>query len=491
MRLSPSALTFGPRGALGTVTTDVLASVGIEVEVTSGNDWISVSTGVTRSMATVLVTAAAYTGSGTRTGTVKVTNSASSTNYASLVVTQYDGLRLDYILSTNPAVVSPSGGIAYDAITVLQGAFTTGAASADAEWIQDPRVVPGGTAQLPIWNLTFSFSGNPSAVVSRSGNITVSLVDSQYGGTVERVLKVIQNPGSSKPLIDRGCVPVWEDSLCDVSDGSGAVDFTMYVRRRNGDWEEAFDGTAYAPFEVNPDRIAERYLKGSQPFSEERAENFVTADTTAAEVALETSSKAWRWTAVDDWTFSAEARPSDGSVLSLPVNGKASPLMWCPRTVLSLSGSTFVCDTSWRTGDGQGLYDVADSCAGYALYYLNLQGGYDALLLEGNCVRSEKVKRTDSSRMRRNTSNGRGTEQVSAVRTVSWRLNTGWLTDAQCGRMENVFLSRDAWLHDLAAGIILPVQVTDSSFEWKVTAGSGKMKSYALNVTLAQDRTVR
>lgn len=139
------------------------------------------------------------------------------------------------------------------------------------------------------------------------------------------------------------------------------------------------------------------------------------------------------------------------------------------------------------------VYHIVDSCAKFALYYVNAYGGVDMLLIEGN--HSERDNLTRYSRQveydNRNINNrGKGDYAVELSKTLT--LHTSWLSDDEASRMHHLLNSPQVCLFDIALQQMIPVVLTNTTTEYKTYKGNGgKLVQYAIDVTLANDRVRR
>ena len=139
------------------------------------------------------------------------------------------------------------------------------------------------------------------------------------------------------------------------------------------------------------------------------------------------------------------------------------------------------------------IYHVVDSCAKYALYYVNAYGGVDMLLIEGN--HSERDDLARHARQveydNRDISNrGKGDYAIELSKTLT--LHTSWLSDDEASRMHHLLNSPQVCLFDIALQQMIPVVLTNKTTEYKTYKGNGgKLVQYAIDVTLANDRVRR
>lgn len=163
-------------------------------------------------------------------------------------------------------------------------------------------------------------------------------------------------------------------------------------------------------------------------------------------------------------------------------------------TITMSSGvSTYVQDASLYTGtkiriSGQTVYDV-NYCGDGALYYLNCKGGFDAFLIEGKCVRTDRFTQSDIYKAYDNTKvNDFGRNRFLTEITPTWKLTTGWLSDEESERLAvNLFPSTRVWFHNLKDDTIHPVVITDASVEHKTYDNQGNsLVAYDINIEYSQ-----
>lgn len=138
--------------------------------------------------------------------------------------------------------------------------------------------------------------------------------------------------------------------------------------------------------------------------------------------------------------------------------------------------------------NGEALsYEMREGCPTHCLYYTNKYGGVDSLLVRG------KVKKTDSIEsygMRIDiptTSTAHSEITLSKEITRSWQLYTHYLSESQMAKMENVAETTLAYLHDLETDTIIPVNVTNTTFEFK-TFMDGRKLWGEISVTESRER---
>lgn len=134
-------------------------------------------------------------------------------------------------------------------------------------------------------------------------------------------------------------------------------------------------------------------------------------------------------------------------------------------------------------------YTIKNTCAQYALYYLNAVGGWDYLLLMGNAVRENDYERVSMRQHANNLTYQHGEIVVSEKVNVTWKLYTDNLSDAQWALMHHLTGSPQIYLHDLDAGAITPVNITDTKQIYRTYKNQGKKMSFAeIHVKASQQR---
>lgn len=142
---------------------------------------------------------------------------------------------------------------------------------------------------------------------------------------------------------------------------------------------------------------------------------------------------------------------------------------------------------------GNKTFKVVNTCSRYALYYVNAYGGWDSLLIEGNHSEVDNLTRhmRETECDNRNVQN-RGTHNYvnEIVKTIT--LHTSWLSDDESSRMHHLLNSTNVYLGDIRSGAMIPVVLTDTQTDYKTYKGNGgRLVSYSINVTIAQERIRR
>lgn len=123
-------------------------------------------------------------------------------------------------------------------------------------------------------------------------------------------------------------------------------------------------------------------------------------------------------------------------------------------------------------------------CGKYALYYQNIYGGWDAFLIEGSVIKSNKVSDYKYSKSFDNTTLDKANWVYAKDITVSYACTTGWLSDEESKRLAKHLLSSpDIYLHEFESDKIIPVNITDTSYKIKTYQNEGKkLVNYVINL---------
>lgn len=287
--------------------------------------------------------------------------------------------------------------------------------------------------------------------------------------------------------------------------------------------------------------ICADYLQNSLPQLEDAE---LTPASSVATFTVEVfSGSSWSTVATvtfsNDWSYDYGHDP-DTDGMSFPVNGRLSPLQYLMYT--TGGKNTFTATLTYRDGNssivvfpiniyadynddyngdyaiqqrladgGTGVIDlsgydglaavdiegrhyvVEDTCSRYVLYYVNAYGGWDSLLCEGTPQEQDSLTRHTVKKEYANTdASARGTENYANEIEKTWTLRSGWMTDAAASRMHHLLNATTVYLHDLQAGLVLPVILMGTASDYKTYRNQGnRMFNYEVEVQLAQERTRR
>ena len=138
-------------------------------------------------------------------------------------------------------------------------------------------------------------------------------------------------------------------------------------------------------------------------------------------------------------------------------------------------------------------FNIVDTCSRYALYYINSHGGWDSLLMEGNDMESDSLKRHTREVLYDNRDiQNRGVQNYVNEITKSFTLHTGWLTGNQGKEMHNLINSTQVYMYDMVLEQMIPVTISTTTCEYKTFKNQGnKLVNYTIQVQVAQNRIRR
>lgn len=139
------------------------------------------------------------------------------------------------------------------------------------------------------------------------------------------------------------------------------------------------------------------------------------------------------------------------------------------------------------------VFNIIDSCAKYALYYVNAYGGWDTFLVEGNIQEYDTISRFTKEQSYSNTNvEDRWKSNFANELTKSFVMHTGWLTDEQSSRMHHLLESTNVYLYDFSKLEFQPILITNSTCEYKTSKSIGnRLVDYEITCDLAKYRVRR
>lgn len=125
-------------------------------------------------------------------------------------------------------------------------------------------------------------------------------------------------------------------------------------------------------------------------------------------------------------------------------------------------------------GPARFMIGTNDCGFSYMLYYLNELGGWDFLPFRGSSLHSADISRLQYER--RTVAGSIDFATVDYMTTIKdrWSLNTQYLDDTGSQKMINLLASNRVYLQDLASDLIIPVNITSQSCEYKTVANNGR-----------------
>ena len=124
----------------------------------------------------------------------------------------------------------------------------------------------------------------------------------------------------------------------------------------------------------------------------------------------------------------------------------------------------------------------------YCLYYKNLYGGYDSILLNPTSQLSASI--TDNTLTTDYDTTVLNHYKRSHSKTIQnkWTLKTNLLNDTQSEKMRHIYTSNQMWLHNLETGRLYAVNPVDKTFTEK-TFKSNKHKPLSYTITVEEAYT--
>ena len=137
-------------------------------------------------------------------------------------------------------------------------------------------------------------------------------------------------------------------------------------------------------------------------------------------------------------------------------------------------------------------YKVMNTGKDYCIYYKNAYGGYDWLVVDGISILSSSIKK--NVYRQRNNNNTIGFSKVNYQNDITDKIqfNTGFLSDAQSQKMQNLFTSTEVYVHNLKTGEIKTGIITDSTYTEKTYKNQGcKYFNHTFNIELSNMRMIK
>ena len=133
-----------------------------------------------------------------------------------------------------------------------------------------------------------------------------------------------------------------------------------------------------------------------------------------------------------------------------------------------------------------------NTCAKYAIYYLNPLGGWDQLLIEGKVLKTTKLENKSYKRNFDNNTNEFQNKHYLKNLTTSYKFTTGYLTDEQAKLMPNLIETTKAYLCELDTNTYIPVLINNNSVDIKTYRNQGrKLFTYTIDVQESQNKFIK
>lgn len=281
--------------------------------------------------------------------------------------------------------------------------------------------------------------------------------------------------------------PIWIDKTYTFT-GSSAYTYVIGDASNN----ILFSGKAYAfpgttTAEINVNKICENYLENDLTILSSSASTGITTQTNAAQtfkLYRDTDRITTGSTLLNSYKFYWNYNQSNviySGVLSEPINGHYDVNMKKLRTSLDNTNGV---QTEWNSQNSSALGYTTSACGDYALYYLNRNGGWDSFLIEGKVIENDSYS-TSSFETKSNQVNywSRENNRYRNEITHTWELSTNWLSDSESRRLAfHLLSSNKVYLHNLTTNEITPVDITDTSTDYKTFKNERKLISYKIKI---------
>lgn len=144
--------------------------------------------------------------------------------------------------------------------------------------------------------------------------------------------------------------------------------------------------------------------------------------------------------------------------------------------------------TEMNNVDDTRYFKVCTTKNKYCLYYKNLYGGYDSILLNPTSQLSASI--TDNTLTTDYDTTILNHYKRSYSKTIQnkWTLKTNLLNDTQSEKMRHIYTSNQMWLHNLDTGKLYAVNPVDKTFTEK-TFKSNKHKPLSYTITVEEAYT--
>ena len=146
------------------------------------------------------------------------------------------------------------------------------------------------------------------------------------------------------------------------------------------------------------------------------------------------------------------------------------------------------------TRNDQPIMDLdLTGCGQGAIYYLNRQGAWDYLLIEGNISETKSFDRTTYSTDFNNSVDSTFSKRTIKTEIITdWNLTTGWLNDRQSDILVNNLLGTpQAYFQIFDRDGLIPVLITNSESKVKKFRNGRKLNQYTITCENSRTQSIR
>lgn len=320
--------------------------------------------------------------------------------------------------------------------------------------------------------------------------------------------------------------PIWKDRQIGQQD---LFNYTIY----NGNGTEIYTGTSVRSAtdvfaRVNMPRIVDNKIQTSFPNFTDNRWYYINNEYVGILWSEDSESLKDYTRYAYDWTYSTDTY-TETTLMNKPVNGHCdyrSPLFITYLFVGKPSGDFEVAEYIGGLGlpisvdppttEGYNCYYVKPStlsgrnivqfkrngnvefkydssyCAEYTLLYINLLGAIDTFLIEGNIYKTDSYSKssyTKSMIIDSNTVKQSGKIDYINEISTSYSFSTGYLSDSESETFARHLLpSQTVWLYKNSSAEMIPVNITNSSAEYKKFLNGKSMVSYTVELSETKTR---
>ena len=341
-------------------------------------------------------------------------------------------------------------------------------------------------------------------------------------------------------------VPIWKDYFVTLGKYD-VIPFRIRVQDQSGDI--IYNGKSHikpggTDNTIRINDICADYLTNALPaLSQAEFSRLTFPLTFIVQTPIEQGSVHWDWVDsvqfINDWSYDDSYNPATMG-MSFPVNGRIDSRQWLVYTAYNAStisatlkftdgttsqviipveisadfsddSNTDFVRSAKAAGSGTAVFDlsawdnvasvtingktweVVTDCREWVVYYVNAYGGWDSLLIEGNSIEKDSLKRYTREMEYDNRSvQNRGTQNYVNEITKSYTLHTSWMSDAESLRMHHLLNSPEVYLFNINTGDMIPVVLNNTTTEFKTYKNNGgRLVNYTIDATLAQERIRR
>lgn len=184
--------------------------------------------------------------------------------------------------------------------------------------------------------------------------------------------------------------------------------------------------------------------------------------------------------------------PGETNTIRISVNGRLLRLTFDSPGIFHHKLAHYDGNIIVNAADERTVLTSKNTCAKYAIYYLNPLGGWDQLLIEGKVVKTIKLENKFYKRNFDNNTNEFESKHYLKNLTTSYKLTTGYLTDAQAKLMPNLIETTKAYLCELDTNNYIPILINTTSVDIKTYRNQGrKLFTYTIDVQESQNKFIK